>query len=326
MFFRLDCFYDSIRTSNSFECILKIATKCFSFSFNKSNVRQLTLMPRSGPAKLFTCCFLCQQVTWAAYHANSLIGQNPRTLKWDKPNIMRDIFLTTLPRPHRWRITEAYESQWTLWDFKEYFPNPFSVMYCSSAWDFFLHAVVGLSVGAAWTHRFGLGQAIGISFLGGIFAGGCFQFQSRMHPEKNLTPYDACSTSSGALTAMCSSLLLSKYAPKHRVCRVTAVAFITYKLFEEYYLAPLHLQECRDYMENRDKMANGDLPVDSAKSWLLTKFYGPINNDTIADPRIREWGSVGGLFLGMMWAALVFSPIHQRASLQQFQQILAKYR
>ena len=277
-------------------------------------LRSRVRMPRSGPAKLWACCFLCQHITWTSYHYNSLIGQNPRTLAWDKPNILRDIFLTTLPRPRRGRESTAYERQWTLVDLKSIFPNPLAVMYCSSVLDFTLHAIVGLTVGTAWVHRFGFMRTTAMTFLGGMFAGGCFQFQSSLRPQKNMTPYDACATCSGALTGMSASLVLSKYAASHRVSCVIGTAFIAYKLIEEYVLAPMYLELSRDFMEGK-KPEEQPLRLRFASPGL-ERFYGPVEQETVADPRVREWGSVGGVFLGMIWAALAFSPVQQRASLK----------
>ncbi|KNH09556.1 hypothetical protein XU18_0241 [Perkinsela sp. CCAP 1560/4] len=281
-------------------------------------------MPWSGTAKLYACCFLTQQTTFFAYHTHSYVGQNPKSLKWDKPNTMRDVFLTTMPPPLRWKVTETYTSNVTIWDLKNIFPNPISFLYCSSVGDLALNCFVGIAVGVPWTHHFGLGRAMCVSLLGGMFAGGCFQFQSRVHPEKNLTSYDACSTSSGALSAMCSSFLLHRVSRKHLISRKAAVMYILYKLTEEYVLAPMHIRYCREFAKNESVVTTTML--EKFQFQLIEQFYGPINMASAVEPCVREWGSVGGVFLGMIWAALVFRTVQERAALRQFHHTLGKYR
>eukprot|EP00009_Paramoeba_aestuarina_P016720 CAMPEP_0201538220 /NCGR_PEP_ID=MMETSP0161_2-20130828/67003_1 /ASSEMBLY_ACC=CAM_ASM_000251 /TAXON_ID=180227 /ORGANISM="Neoparamoeba aestuarina, Strain SoJaBio B1-5/56/2" /LENGTH=230 /DNA_ID=CAMNT_0047944943 /DNA_START=165 /DNA_END=854 /DNA_ORIENTATION=- len=229
---------------------------------------------------------------------------------------MRDVFLTTLPPPLRWNLSETYASEFTLFDLKEILPNPFSVLYCSTFLNLCLNTFIGATIGLHFTHYFGLKKTIVISFLGGLFAGACFQIQSRIHPSKNSTPYDACSTSSGALSALSSSFVLHQVSQRHTYMRAVAISYILYKIIEEYVLARTYIDLCHEASSGRKLESQSSVMRDFQRR-LTEQFYGPIT-DTTLEPQVREWGSFGGVFLGILWASLTFKPFQERKALMSF--------
>eukprot|EP00759_Apiculatamorpha_spiralis_P016574 PhF_6_TR22717/c0_g1_i1/m.32362 len=227
----------------------------------------------SSAAKLFVTAYVPWEFTAYAYHYNSYAAI-PCMLKTEKPMVMRDVFLT--------KATATY-------------PNPLSVLYCSTVEDLVLHVATGVGVGVPLINRYGGAHAWALWFLGGLFASGAYVFHSQLNPEKNYTKYDVCSTGNGGLAAFCGVWIMSPDPKKLLTPMLMSLFFLCYKLNDEYMLARIRLRAAKANTKEVDRQ-----------------------------PMIHEWGTLGGMFLGMIYFNLFLRTSMDKAQVNTLFTSMAK--
>lgn len=283
-------------------------------------------MDPSKCALLACTAYATQQTTFFMYHYNSHAA-NPIMLRSPKPQVMRDIFLVPCNLNP---ATEWYR-----------FLNPLPGVYAFSLEDALVNSFVMGAVGGPLIQSIGFGHVTAVYALGAIFSGFAYVFQMQCSRTKKSTEFDCCASSQGALAALCS---LSLLMPAQRVpwtrsvpTSLFATLFIFRSLVEEYGFNPfnpaayhkwfrtskLALKSCSggENLSGNEffKRANGDF------SDLEDKYFTSSSGASLQTPNgsktnasewelsavntghieLTNWGSIGGIFLGLIYGSLV---------------------
>ncbi len=216
---------------------------------------------------------LCMALTvdhlsFLMYHLNSY-ANNSVMLRSPKPMIMRDIFLTRC-------------------DAK--FPNPLSCVYqlhpTSTAVDVSAVWFIGLPVASiiGWPH------CLGVFFVGGLFSGFAFLFQSQISSKKNNTKFDCNCSSRGALAAFfsLSYLLPNCYVPMTKLpCSVLTSVYLGILGYDEF-----------------------------VRPALFPRREGVID--------VTNWGFVGGVFSTFIYSSLFLRTRTDLGMMRRFYSNIAK--
>jgi hypothetical protein len=228
--------------------------------------------------KVFAFIFVLQQHCFWVYHTGSY-ANNPTMLRSPKPLIMRDIFLTKCTAP----IT-----------------NPLSTFYVSAPLDMILNCLFAWAAGMVLVPRLGFFHVATAFFLGGFVSGMAYLFQGQLNPRRLRTVYDCNASSNGGWCSVAALglSLPAEVARRARLpailrpvpLRVACVGYIVQALAQEYfpplrdwYPRPMYFQTTQAGRDIEDRVAG----------------------TRSEQPRLTNWGGIGGVFTGFAYAAFV---------------------
>lgn len=287
-----------------------------AFTWNATG-RQMT--PQTV-AKIAAMGWTCQQFTFYMYHYNSFAA-NPLFLRSPKPMIMRDFFLTKGSPDELWHVA-----------------NPLTGVYVLSLREAIANASIGWLVGFRLVETIGFRHTLAIFSLGSIFSSFAYVFQMQASRTKKSTEFDCSATSTGACAALCAAAILiiptavnqggkkAQYllnVPSTKTLRVMpfAFAYLVYAMVDEHVLqtSSFGTSSFQSGMGNiwSSNSTKGDGSSISAMGSRLfvrspedvqdlsSRRSGEIK-DITNEIQLSNWGCIGGIFLGLIYASVVF--------------------
>lgn len=267
-------------------------------------------------AKLVAASWTSQQFTFYMYHYNSFAA-NPLFLRSPKPMVMRDFFLTRGTPDELWHVC-----------------NPLTGIYVLSLREAIANSAIGWLVGFRLVEAIGFRHFFGIFALGSIFSSFAYVFQMQSSKTKKHTDFDCSCTSTGACAAVCSAAILilpavaaqggkkAQYllsVPSTKGLRVLpfAWAYIIYALVDEHVLKTSSFSQSSfqsglgsiwgsGHGDGSSISAQGSRVFVRAPEDVQTLVNRRSESDNTKEIQLSNWGCIGGIFLGVMYASLVF--------------------
>ena len=227
-------------------------------------------------AKLFAFAFACQQQTLWLYHMNSYANQ-PVMLRSSKPLLMRDVFLTKATAP---------------------FANPMSTLYVPYTWDMFWNCTAAWLFGMSIVPVVGFMHLSACFFAGGFVSGLAYLFQAQLNPSRLRTEHDCNASSNGGWCAVSALALTLKPERRARMPFIfsrmpvgyVGAAYIVQALLGEYFPP---FRDWRPKLLLQSSSATG-------RDAELKRYH-----EMDVQPRLSNWGCIGGVFFGLVYGTLV---------------------
>jgi membrane associated rhomboid family serine protease len=254
--------------------------------------QQITSVHYKSTAKAFAFIWVVEQHVLWVYHTGSYANQ-PIMLKSEKPMLMRDVFLTKCTAP---------------------VANPLSTLYVPYVWDMLWNVTFAWHAGMAMTPVIGFSHMMSCFFLGGFVSGFAYLFQGQLNPKRLRTQFDCNASSNGGWCAVAALGLTMKpetakkmrgpaifaHVPIKAACGVYILQALAQEFFpplRDWYPKLMHVSSTQTGKNAEDRM-----------------FYNRKDN-----PRLTNWGCIGGIFFGLAYGALMF---RMRADRRAFQGVV----